>query len=60
MEDCPGAVGGTVVNDNDLVRDAAEIQLEMKMLDSRSDAAFLVAGGNDDGEQAQGRAVGDG
>jgi len=53
LEDLPGAVGGTVVNDDDLVRDTAEVQLEVQMLDSGCDAPFLVAGGNDDGEQAQ-------
>ena len=40
--------------------DATEVQLEVEMLDGGRNAAFLVAGGNDDGEQAQGRAVGDG
>jgi len=53
LEDLPGAVGRTVVNDDDFVRDAAEIQLEVQMLNGGCDAAFFVAGGNDDGEQAQ-------
>ena len=59
LEDLPGAVGGTVVNNDDFVRDTAEVQLEVQMLDGGRDAAFLVAGGNDDEEEAQGRAVGD-
>ena len=59
LEDWPGAVGGAVVNDDDFVWDAAEVQLEVQMLDSGCDAPFLVAGRNDDGEQAQGLAVGD-
>lgn len=39
LEDWPGAVGGAVVDDNYLVRDAAEIQLEMQVLDGGCDAA---------------------
>ena len=50
LEDLPGAVGGAVVNDDDFMRDAAEFQLEVKVLDGGCDAPFLVAGGNDDGE----------
>ena len=50
MEDLPGAVGGAVVDDNYLVRHAAEFQLEVQMLDGGRDAAFLVPRGNDDGK----------
>ena len=53
MVDLPGAVGGAVVNHDDFVRDSAEVQLEVKVLDGGCDAAFLVAGGDDDGEQTQ-------
>jgi len=35
------------------VRDAAEFQLEVQVLDGRRDAAFFVPGGNDDGEEAE-------
>ena len=59
MEDWPRAVGGAIVDDNDSMRHASEDQLGMQVLDSGCDAAFLVAGGNDDEEEAQGRAVGD-
>lgn len=48
LEDWPGAVGGTVVNDDDFVRDTAKIQFEVQVLDSGCDAAFLVARRNDD------------
>jgi len=51
LEDLPGAVGGAVVDDDNLVRDAAEFQLEVQVLDGGRDAAFLVAGGDDDGQQ---------
>ena len=53
MKNLPCAVGGTVVDENDLVRDAAEFHLEVQMLDGGGDAAFLVARWNDYGEQAQ-------
>ncbi len=48
LEDWPRAVFGAVVDDDDFVRDAAEFQLEVQMLDGRRDAAFLIARGNDD------------
>ena len=47
MKNLPCAVGGTVVDDNDLVRDAAEFQLEVQMLDGGGYAAFFVARRND-------------
>ena len=47
LEDWPCAVFGAVVNDDDLVRDSAEVQLKMRMLDGGRDTAFLVADGND-------------
>ena len=53
LEDLPRAVGGAVVDDNDFMRDTAEVQLEVQVLDGGRNAAFLVAGGDDDGEQAQ-------
>ena len=53
LEDRPGAIFGAVVDEDDFLWDSAEVQLKMKMLDGRRDAAFLVARGNDDGEQAQ-------
>jgi hypothetical protein len=53
LEDFPGAVGGAVVDHNYLVRDAAEFQFEVQVLDGRRDAAFFVPGGNDDGEEAE-------
>ena len=51
LEDLPGAVGGTVVNHDDFVRDTAEVQLEVQMLDSGCDAALLVAPRNDGREE---------
>ena len=33
LENSPGAVFGAVVDDDDFVRDVAEVQLEMQMLD---------------------------
>jgi hypothetical protein len=53
LEDLPGAVGGAVVDDDDFMRDAAEIQLKVQVLDGGRDAAFFVAGGDDDGEEAE-------
>jgi len=53
MEDWPGAVGGAVVDDDDFVRDTAEIQLEMEVLDGGRDAAFLVARGDDDRQESE-------
>ena len=53
LEDLPGAVFGAVVDDDDFVRDAAEVQLEMEMLDGRCDAAFLVTRGNDDRQESE-------
>jgi hypothetical protein len=50
LEDGPGAVGGAVVDNDYLVRDAAEFQLEVQVLDGGCDAAFLVARGDDDRE----------
>ena len=52
MEDGPGAVGGSVVNDNDFVRHAAEIQLQVQMLQGGCDASFFIASGNDDRQEA--------
>lgn len=52
-EDFPRAVGGSVVDHDDFVRDAAKVQLEVEVLDGGRDAAFLVTGRNDDGEQTQ-------
>ena len=46
MEDFPGAVGESVVNDDDLVRHSAEVEFKMEVLDRRGDAPFLVPGGN--------------
>jgi hypothetical protein len=53
LEDLPSAVSGAVVNHNYLVRDAAEFQFEVQVLDGGRDAAFFVAGGDDDGEEAE-------
>ena len=53
LEDGPGVVGGAVIDHDDLMRDAAEFQLEVKVLDGGRDAAFFVAGGDDDGEEAE-------
>ncbi len=53
MEDLPGAVFGAVVDDDDFMRDAAEVQLEMKVLDGGRYAAFLVTRGDDDGEEPE-------
>ena len=53
LEDLPGAVFGAVVDDDDFVRDSAEIQLKMKVLDGGRDAAFLVTRWDDDGEKRQ-------
>ena len=53
LEDWPGAVFGAVVDDDDFVRDAPEVQLEMQVLDGGRDAAFLVARWDDDGEKRQ-------
>jgi hypothetical protein len=55
LEDLPGAVGRTVVDHDDFVRDAAEVQLEMQMLDGGRDTAFLVAGGDDDRQESEWR-----
>jgi len=60
LQDLPGAVGGTVVDGDYFMRDAAEFQLEMKMLDGGRDATFLVAGRNDDGQQLEWRVAGHG
>jgi hypothetical protein len=53
LEDLPGAVGGAVVDHDDFVRDTAEGQLEMEVLDGGRDAAFLVTRGDDDGEESE-------
>ena len=53
MEDWPGAVFGSVVDHDDLVRDAAEFQLEVQVLDGGGDAAFLVTRGNDDRQESE-------
>ena len=53
MEDLPSAVFGAVFDDDDFVRDAAEVQLEMQVLDGGRDAAFLVARRDDDGEEPE-------
>ena len=52
LEDLPRAVFGAVVDDNYLVRDAAEFQLEVQVLDGGCDAAFIVTRGNDDRQEA--------
>jgi hypothetical protein len=53
LEDLPGAVGGAVVDNDYLVRDAAEVQLEVEVLDGGRDAAFFVAGGDDDRQESE-------
>jgi hypothetical protein len=53
LEDWPGAVGGAVVDHDDFVRDTAEVQLEMQVLDGGRDAAFLVTRGDDDGQKPE-------
>jgi DNA gyrase inhibitor GyrI len=53
LEDFPRAVGGAVVDHNDLVRDAAEFQLKMQVLDGGRYAAFLVAGGDDHRQESE-------
>lgn len=58
LEDVPGAVGGTVVNNDDFVRDAAKVQFEVQVLDGGRDAAFFVAGGDDDGQESEWRVAG--
>ena len=50
LEDGPGGVGGSVVDDENLMGDGVEIQLEVEVLDGGGDAAFFVAGWDDDGE----------
>ncbi len=53
MEDLPGAVGGAVVDHDDFVRDAAEVQLEVQVFNGGRDAALLVARGDDDGQKPE-------
>ncbi len=55
LEDLPSAVRGAVVDDDDFVRDAAEVQLEMQVLDGGRDAAFLITRGDDDGQELEWR-----
>jgi hypothetical protein len=52
LEDLPRAVGRPVVDDDDFVWDAAEIQLKMQVLDGGCDAPFLVACGDDDRQES--------
>jgi hypothetical protein len=59
LEDWPGAVGGAVIDHDDLVRDAAEFQLEVEVLHGRCDAAFLVTRGDDDRQESEWRATSD-
>jgi hypothetical protein len=47
LEDLPGAVSGTVVDDDDFVWDVAKIQFEVQVLDGRRDAPLLIACGDD-------------
>jgi hypothetical protein len=58
LEDGPGGVGGAVVDDEDLVGDGVEVEFEVEVLDGGGDAAFLVSGGDDDGEHGRGRGGG--
>jgi hypothetical protein len=55
LEDWPRAVGGAVVDDDDFVRDASEIQFKMQVLDGGCDAPFLVTRRNDHGQELWGR-----
>jgi hypothetical protein len=55
LEDLPGAVGRTVVDYDDFVRDAAEVQLEMQVLDGGRDTAFLVTRGDDYRQESEWR-----
>jgi hypothetical protein len=50
-----GEVGGAGVGDEDLVGDGVEVEFEVEVLDGGGDAAFLVSGGDDDGEHGRGR-----
>jgi len=50
LEDGPGGVGGSVLDDEDFVGDGVEVELEVEVLDGGGDAAFFVAGWDDDGE----------
>lgn len=60
LEDLPCAVGGAVVDDDDLMRDAAELQLKVQVLDGGRDATLLVTCRNDDGQESEWRVAGHG
>lgn len=50
LEDGPSGVGGSVINYKNLMRDGMEIQFKVEMLNGRGDAAFFVAGWDNNGE----------
>ncbi len=60
LEYLPRAVFRAVVNDDDFVRNTAQVQFEMEMLDGGRDAAFLVARGNDYRQESEWRVTGHG
>jgi hypothetical protein len=53
LKDLQGAVGRAVIDDNYLVRDAAELQFEVQVLDGRCNAAFLVTRRDDYRQKAE-------
>jgi hypothetical protein len=53
LKDRGGSVGAAVVDHDNLVRDTVEPQLEVQVANRRGNAAFLVAGGNDDRQKSQ-------
>jgi len=50
LEDLPSGIGGAVVHHDDFVGDGVKFEFQMQVLNGGGDAAFLVAGGDDDGE----------
>ena len=53
LEDWPGAVFRAVVDDDDFMRDAAEVQFEVQVLYGGRDAVLLVACGNDHRQESE-------
>jgi hypothetical protein len=47
-QNIPCSVGATIIDDNDLVGNAAQRQFDVKMLNCRPDTIFLILGRNHD------------
>src|SRR5882724_7009595 len=55
LQNIPGVVGASIVNNNDFMRDVVEAQFDVKMFHRRGDASGFIARWNNNAKELEGR-----